>query len=146
MAKKRDCIFLVLFILGLILSMGCTEAEPPQKLEIGANPDLSAHSKEFRKEVIKVTDGVYVAIGFGLANSVLLEGRRDFVKIAGTLYGCDLFGASLGALTTGMLLIPLFGIPGGLRVVALLNFLTILLLVWGLRGREKSPAGGVLRG
>ena len=49
-----------------------------------AGADLAAHSAEFRRGVLKVTDGVYVAVGFGLANSVLLKGT-DGVVIVDTL-------------------------------------------------------------
>lgn len=43
-----------------------------------------AHAAEFEKEVVRVTDGVYVAVGFGSANSVLIEGR-DGVIIVDTM-------------------------------------------------------------
>ena len=46
--------------------------------------ELANHTGEFKREIIKVTDGVYVAIGYGLANSVLLEGT-DGVIIVDTL-------------------------------------------------------------
>lgn len=46
--------------------------------------ELADHTEEFKQEIIKVTDGVYVAIGYGLANSVLLEGI-DGVVIVDTL-------------------------------------------------------------
>ena len=46
--------------------------------------DLTQHSHEFTKRVEKVTDGVYVAIGYGLANSILLEGD-DGVIIVDTM-------------------------------------------------------------
>lgn len=50
-----------------------------------ATPEaLAAHSAEFRQEVLQVTDGVYVAIGFGIANSILLEGD-DGVIIVDTM-------------------------------------------------------------
>ena len=35
---------------------------------------LVAHSNEFKREVIRVTDGVFVAVGFGNANSILVVG------------------------------------------------------------------------
>ncbi|RPJ81023.1 MAG: MBL fold metallo-hydrolase [Deltaproteobacteria bacterium] len=54
------------------------------KVVVKSNPDLKAHSKEFKKEVIRVADGVYVAIGYGLANSILLEGD-DGVVIVDTM-------------------------------------------------------------
>ena len=42
--------------------------------EFAGREKLRAHSDEFRKDVIKVTDGVYVAVGFSDANSVLIQG------------------------------------------------------------------------
>jgi alkyl sulfatase BDS1-like metallo-beta-lactamase superfamily hydrolase len=43
-----------------------------------------AHSAEFKQEIVRVTDGVYVAVGYGIANSVLIEGE-DGVIIVDTL-------------------------------------------------------------
>ena len=43
--------------------------------EFAGREKLRAHSAEFRREVIKVTDGVWVAVGFSDANSVLIEGE-----------------------------------------------------------------------
>jgi alkyl sulfatase BDS1-like metallo-beta-lactamase superfamily hydrolase len=50
---------------------------------------LAAYSvSEFKREVIKVTDGVYIAVGFGGANSILLEGN-DGIVIVDTLEGME---------------------------------------------------------
>lgn len=38
-------------------------------------PSLKEHTNELRKEVIEVTDSVAVAVGFGLGNSILVEGE-----------------------------------------------------------------------
>ncbi|MCP4605504.1 MAG: MBL fold metallo-hydrolase [Proteobacteria bacterium] len=62
----------------------CSSSKKLEPMAVGSNPDLSAHTTEFKREVIKVTDGVYVAIGFALANSILLEGE-DGVVIVDTL-------------------------------------------------------------
>lgn len=35
---------------------------------------LAAHTDEFRREIIEVTDGVHVAVGYALANSIFIEG------------------------------------------------------------------------
>jgi len=34
---------------------------------------LRAQSNEFRKEVIRVTDGVYVAVGYSASNVILIQ-------------------------------------------------------------------------
>lgn len=50
-----------------------------------SNKDLLvAHTDEFKKEVIEVVDGVHMAIGYGLANSILIEGD-DGVIIVDTM-------------------------------------------------------------
>ena len=42
--------------------------------EFAGRDKLRAHSAEFRQEVIKVTEGVHVAVGFDIANAILIEG------------------------------------------------------------------------
>jgi len=54
--------------------------------------NLAAHTAEFRQEMIHVTDGVWVAVGYGLANSVLLEGD-DGVVIVDTMESAEAAGA-----------------------------------------------------
>lgn len=72
-------------LLMVLASLTLACGKPPEREQIaGASPDLAAHSAEFRREVIEVTDGVHVAVGFGLANSILLEGD-DGVVIVDTM-------------------------------------------------------------
>jgi alkyl sulfatase BDS1-like metallo-beta-lactamase superfamily hydrolase len=73
---------LTAFLLAFAVACG-KGAAPPADTGV-ASPDLAAHSAEFRREVIEVTDGVWVAVGFGLANSILLEGD-DGVVIVDTM-------------------------------------------------------------
>jgi alkyl sulfatase BDS1-like metallo-beta-lactamase superfamily hydrolase len=80
--------YLAVMAIGLILINACAADAPLESLPVGSNPDLIAHSAEFIQEVIKVTDGVYVAVGFGLANSVLLEGD-DGVVIVDTMESAE---------------------------------------------------------
>lgn len=42
---------------------------------------LMAHSEEFRREVINVTEGVYVGVGFGGSNSTMIEGDEGVIII-----------------------------------------------------------------
>jgi len=49
--------------------------------EFAGREKLRAHSNEFRREVINVTDGVWVAVGFSNANSVLIEGEGGSVVV-----------------------------------------------------------------
>jgi len=68
-------------IIGLMLVVACSQSQPPEQFDIESHPDLAAHSVEFKQEVIEVTDGVYVAIGYGLANAVLLVGDSGVVIV-----------------------------------------------------------------
>lgn len=49
--------------------------------EFAGREKLRAHSEEFRREVIKVADGVWVAVGFSNANSVLIEGDGGSIVV-----------------------------------------------------------------
>jgi len=58
------------YVLATLLTMSA----PGVAQEFAGRDKLRAHSAEFRKEVIKVTDGVYVAVGFSLGNAILIQG------------------------------------------------------------------------
>ena len=88
MKKNTISTYLIVIVIGFIMFSGCAKEETPEPLQVGSNPDLAAHTAEFKQEVIKVTDGVYVAIGYGLANSVLLEGD-DGVVIVDTMESAE---------------------------------------------------------
>lgn len=61
----------------------CNRSHPAAPAAIAApTPQaLAAHSEEFKPGVIKVTDGVYVAVGYGIANSILLEGTDGDIVV-----------------------------------------------------------------
>lgn len=65
----------------LLLSACGGEAPPPPAPVVAPHAALAAHGEEFRKELIEVTPGVHVAVGYGLANSILLEGTDGFVVV-----------------------------------------------------------------
>ena len=63
---------------GCALAGGCDRAAPPVEPEVlveeSVPAPLEAHSAEFERRVYEVTPGVHAAVGFGLANSILIEG------------------------------------------------------------------------
>lgn len=69
----------LLVILQLFLS--CSETTIVESTEPQTPEDLILHSKEFQKELITVTDGVHVAVGYALANSILIEGENTNIII-----------------------------------------------------------------
>ena len=80
MASASVCAVLMLAAFAGCGSKPAPSLPPPKPL------DLAKQSELFRKGVEKVTDGIYVAIGYGLANSILIEGD-DGVIIVDTLEG-----------------------------------------------------------
>lgn len=77
--------------LGVIASLGLALVGPSSASAQDADARLAIHTAEFKKEVIEVTDGVHVAIGFGLANSILIEGE-DGVIIVDTMESVEAAG------------------------------------------------------
>ena len=53
-------------------------------LEVPADPALHEHSDEFRREIIQVTDRVHVAVGYALANSILIVGEGGNIIVDAT--------------------------------------------------------------
>jgi alkyl sulfatase BDS1-like metallo-beta-lactamase superfamily hydrolase len=55
---------------------------PPYPNQPPVNPDFDAHTDKFwPPTVTKVTDGAYVAVGYGLANSIMIEGDDGIIII-----------------------------------------------------------------
>ena len=72
---------LLQILITLQLFVSCSETINLESSEPQTPKDLIAHSEEFKKELITVTDGVHVAVGYALANSILIEGEKTNVII-----------------------------------------------------------------
>ncbi|MGH8456350.1 MAG: alkyl sulfatase dimerization domain-containing protein [Stenotrophobium sp.] len=66
----------------LLLCVACGRPAAPPAVSAAPTPQaLLDHSAEFAQGVVKVTDGVYVAIGYGIANSILLVGTDGVIVV-----------------------------------------------------------------
>jgi glyoxylase-like metal-dependent hydrolase (beta-lactamase superfamily II) len=63
-------------------SRALKKSSPP--IPVGANRALAEHSKIFKKGVEKVGGNIFAAIGYGIANSIMIEGD-DGVIIVDTM-------------------------------------------------------------
>ncbi|WP_067586638.1 alkyl/aryl-sulfatase [Endozoicomonas ascidiicola] len=75
-----------LFLSISALLVGCNQQEASttaaaHATESLAHPVLKAHTYEFDRKVYEVTDGVYSAVGFGLANSIMIEGDDGIIIV-----------------------------------------------------------------
>src|SRR6516165_4106552 len=59
---------------ALAVTMLFASRLPAAAQDYGGREKLRAESTEFRKEVIRVADGVYVAVGYSASNVILIQG------------------------------------------------------------------------
>ena len=64
-----------------VFILSCSETEPMEAAKEATPEDLINHTEEFRKEIIEVTEGIHVAVGFALANAIMIEGDGSNVII-----------------------------------------------------------------
>ncbi|HAN67495.1 MAG TPA: MBL fold metallo-hydrolase [Halieaceae bacterium] len=60
--------------------IACSEAPAPAPAAAGSAA-LEAHSAEFRRDIIEVVPGIHVAIGYALANVILIEGDDGVIIV-----------------------------------------------------------------
>ncbi len=70
----------IIFVLLVIFS-GCSYAANEMDGDISGNEKLLKHSEEFTPYVYQVTDNVWCAVGYGLANSIMIEGDNGLIII-----------------------------------------------------------------
>jgi len=71
----------LLYLLLLSFLFSCSKEIEVEKSLPSTPEDLKKHTAEFTKEVIEVTDGVHMAIGFALANAMMVEGEDSNIII-----------------------------------------------------------------
>ena len=66
------------FVGAIVVLAACQQPQTvnlgPVALDTNVSSVVQRLSEEFRREVYEVTDGVYQAVGFGIANSIMVEG------------------------------------------------------------------------
>ena len=75
---------ILLMMCACLAMVSCTDGSRNSKkksLNVKAAKDLSLHSVEFTKKVYRVGANVYSAVGFGLANSIMIEGKDGLIIV-----------------------------------------------------------------
>jgi alkyl sulfatase BDS1-like metallo-beta-lactamase superfamily hydrolase len=77
---EKTALFAIYVAVSVLIFTGCS-AKKTVYAGKAADKELAEHTVEFRREIVKVTEGVYAAVGYGLANSILLEGDNGVVIV-----------------------------------------------------------------
>jgi len=81
---------------------------------------------EYLFMILVVITGVLVGLEFPIAGKLYLMRKGELGITAGTIDSADHAGACIGALLTGVLFVPLFGISGSCVIIAALNLVSLL--------------------
>lgn len=66
---------------AVVVGLAGCDRSPPSAPPTATPEALHAHDAEFRQEVISLADGVHVAVGYGIANAILVEGDDGAVVV-----------------------------------------------------------------
>lgn len=86
--------------------------------------------------IISLIAGFIGGTQFPLANSILLGKEGEAGRVGGLTYGLDLIGSFIGALLTGVLLIPILGISKTCFALGLINLAILGLLILNVSVEE----------
>jgi len=81
---------------------------------------------EYMFMILVAITGVLVGLEFPIAGKLYLVRKGGVGITAGTIDSADHAGAFIGALLTGVLFVPLFGISGSCVIIAVLNLMSLL--------------------
>jgi len=93
---------------------------------------------EYMFMILVVITGVLVGLEFPIAGKLYLMRKGELGTTAGTIDSADHAGAFIGALLTGVLFVPLFGISGSCIIIAVLNLMSLLFLLHLYYQKRKS--------
>ena len=93
-------------------------------------PPLSRTSSimEVGFPLLTLVAGYLGGLHFPLANGIYLAGGKEVGKVASLVYGMDLVGSSVGALSAGIIFLPVLGITDTLYLITAFNLLAVGLL------------------
>jgi alkyl sulfatase BDS1-like metallo-beta-lactamase superfamily hydrolase len=97
---SRISVVVAACLLAACQSQDAAEVDPPV-VEGEVNPALERQTEEFERKVYTVTDGVYQAVGFGVANSILVEGDECvfIVDVMGSMQSAAAVKAEFDTIT-----------------------------------------------
>ena len=106
-------------------------------------PSRTSSLMEVGFPLLTLVAGYLGGLQFPLANGIYLGEGREVGKVASLVYGMDLVGSSAGALSAGIILLPVLGISHTLYLITALNLsaLGMLGFVHALKGSQNQLIG-----
>ena len=84
----------------MIFSCSDQDISSPEKEPISSVEELVEHSKEFIPQIYSSDNGIHMAVGYGIANSIMVEGEGGNIIIdaADSIYEAEKIYSELGSL------------------------------------------------
>ncbi len=92
---------------------------------------------EYMFMVLVATTGVLTGIEFPISSKLYFLRKKEMGVTAGTIDSADHAGAFIGAILTGVLFVPIFGITGSCVIIAWLNFMSLLFLIYHFSQKRR---------
>ena len=74
--------YFLAIITFFIFVISCSEQDDQSSRTFETDQGLSLnHKNEFRKDLIEVTDDVFVGVGYGLANAIMIETSKSLIIV-----------------------------------------------------------------
>jgi spermidine synthase len=93
---------------------------------------------EYLFMILVVITGVLTGIEFPIASKLYFLRKGELGATAGTIDSADHTGAFIGAILTGVLFVPIFGITGSCVIIAGLNLMSLLFLVYHFSQKRRA--------
>ncbi|EPG74326.1 metallo-beta-lactamase domain protein [Leptospira fainei serovar Hurstbridge str. BUT 6] len=76
---KKQNFVIYIFIIQLLTFISCSMSDSENTVR--QNPKLGELDAEFERRIYKVADGIYSAVGYGIANSILIVGKDGLIIV-----------------------------------------------------------------
>jgi len=105
------------------------------------SPSPASSLMEVGFPLLLLVAGYLGGLHFPLANGIYLGEAREVGKVASLVYGIDLVGSSAGALSAGIILLPVLGISETLYLITALNLSALGILGFVSTSRRLKTNG-----
>jgi alkyl sulfatase BDS1-like metallo-beta-lactamase superfamily hydrolase len=70
-----------IILLATALLLGCDQTPPVASQQHDLHPELAQHTRHFDKQVYQVSERIYSAVGWNLANTIMIEGDDGLIIV-----------------------------------------------------------------